>query len=145
MSRVWTTLTAAALVFASPVTASAGMDDFHWSKRPILVFAESADSQQARAQVALFRETPAKLSDRQHVVISVFGAHTVTVNGKAANRLSNRALRSQYDVPENRFAVILIGKDGGEKLRVNEVVDPARIYGLVDRMPMRRQEMRQKQ
>ena len=39
------------------------------------------------------------------------------------------------------FSVLLIGKDGGEKLRVNEVPDLQAIYAVVDAMPMRSREM----
>jgi hypothetical protein len=35
----------------------------------------------------------------------------------------------------------LIGKDGGEKLRVNDIPDLAAIYAVIDGMPMRGSEM----
>lgn len=40
------------------------------------------------------------------------------------------------------FSVVLIGKDGGEKLRRTAVVAPEELFALVDAMPMRRAEMR---
>jgi hypothetical protein len=36
---------------------------------------------------------------------------------------------------------LLIGKDGGVKLRSSEPVSVKDIFGLIDSMPMRRQEM----
>ncbi|MCV7348088.1 DUF4174 domain-containing protein [Mycolicibacterium rhodesiae] len=38
--------------------------------------------------------------------------------------------------------VVLIGKDGGEKLRVTDVPDLERIYAVIDGMPMRSNEIR---
>lgn len=40
------------------------------------------------------------------------------------------------------FALILIGKDGGEKGRWLSPIDPQTILNLIDSMPMRQSEMR---
>ena len=40
------------------------------------------------------------------------------------------------------FTFILIGRDGGEKLRSAQVVNPDKLFGLIDAMPMRKQEMK---
>jgi hypothetical protein len=39
--------------------------------------------------------------------------------------------------------VVLVGKDGGVKSR-GPTLDPAALFGEIDRMPMRRQEMRER-
>jgi len=41
------------------------------------------------------------------------------------------------------FHAILIGKDGGVKGRWDSPVDMDALFGLIDAMPMRRQEMRE--
>ena len=52
--------------------------------------------------------------------------------------------------PERRAAfwsgerILLVGKDGGVKLRSEEPVSIQRIFDLIDSMPMRRREMREK-
>ena len=40
------------------------------------------------------------------------------------------------------FTVILIGKNGGEKKRFLEPVQPAALFDIIDQMPMRRREMK---
>ncbi|MCF2499089.1 DUF4174 domain-containing protein [Dyadobacter chenhuakuii] len=40
------------------------------------------------------------------------------------------------------FTFLLIGRDGGEKLRSSEIVKPEKLFGQIDAMPMRRQEMK---
>jgi hypothetical protein len=40
-----------------------------------------------------------------------------------------------------RFEVLLVGRDGGVKLRRATLVDPAEIAALIDTMPMRRAKM----
>jgi hypothetical protein len=42
------------------------------------------------------------------------------------------------------FSVVLIGKDGGEKLRRATPLSPDELFAIVDAMPMRRAEMRER-
>ncbi|MBW4517481.1 MAG: DUF4174 domain-containing protein [Timaviella obliquedivisa GSE-PSE-MK23-08B] len=44
-----------------------------------------------------------------------------------------------------KFTVILVGKDGTEKQRSQTPIDPATIFRTIDAMPMRQQEMRDRQ
>ena len=47
--------------------------------------------------------------------------------------------RTQFGAAE--FSVILIGKDGGEKLRRKSLLTTRELFAIVDAMPMRRAEM----
>jgi len=40
--------------------------------------------------------------------------------------------------------VVLVGKDGGEKLRRGAAVDIDEIFSVIDAMPMRQREMEEK-
>ncbi|GAA4031104.1 hypothetical protein GCM10022409_14170 [Hymenobacter glaciei] len=42
------------------------------------------------------------------------------------------------------FCVALIGKDGGVKEKSRHPMQPAHLFGTVDKMAMRREEMRRK-
>lgn len=42
------------------------------------------------------------------------------------------------------FTFVLIGRDGGEKLRSAEVVSAEKLFGLIDAMPMRKNEIKEK-
>ena len=64
-----------------------------------------------------------------------------TLDGQAIDADESRRLVDQYAIGEDAFSVVLIGKDGGEKLRVNEVPDLRAIYAVIDGMPMRSREM----
>jgi len=50
----------------------------------------------------------------------------------------------EREAKQGAFTVVLIGKDGGEKLRREEGANLGEIFGLIDTMPMRRREMRGK-
>lgn len=76
------------------------------------------------------------------VVLLAASAGLMPVRAVAAE-LGDQAQRlfSQYGIGPNGFSAVLIGKDGGEKLRVNDVPDLAAIYAVIDGMPMRGREM----
>ncbi|MCO5934367.1 DUF4174 domain-containing protein [Mucilaginibacter sp. RB4R14] len=40
------------------------------------------------------------------------------------------------------FTVTLTGKDGGEKYRSSQPINLQKLYGIIDAMPMRKQEMK---
>ena len=50
----------------------------------------------------------------------------------------------RYGVEPGRFAAVLVGKDGTVKLRSDKPVEPDGLYALIDEMPMRRREMRER-
>jgi hypothetical protein len=54
-----------------------------------------------------------------------------------------RGLRKSYGVDEQNYAVLLIGKDGGVKLRREVPVTTTELFSLIDSMPMRKREMRE--
>ena len=47
----------------------------------------------------------------------------------------------KYNVATDRFTLLLIGKDGGEKFRSTKPVAIETIFRLIDSMPMRQAEM----
>ena len=51
------------------------------------------------------------------------------------------ALREQLELKPGKFSLTLVGKDGGVKRREESPVEMQEIYGLIDGMPMRKQEM----
>jgi hypothetical protein len=67
---------------------------------------------------------------------------TSTLGGQAIAADESQRLIQQFAIDANTFSALLIGKDGGEKLRVNEVPNLQTIYAVIDGMPMRAREMR---
>jgi hypothetical protein len=101
-----------------------GLIALRWEARPILVFAAEEDPRLAE-QIALLEAAEAELLARDNVVI---------IDTEPGSPLRARFLPAD-------FTVILIGKDGGEKLRRHRVVVPDELNELIDTMPMRRREM----
>jgi hypothetical protein len=51
--------------------------------------------------------------------------------------------RREFGIGRGDFAVVLVGKDGGEKLRSTEPLRSRDLLDRIDAMPMRRREMRE--
>jgi len=64
----------------------------------------------------------------------------LSLHGQGARERDVRVVREE----EGEFAVILIGRDGGEKARWTEPVAATEIWERIDAMPMRRAEMEER-
>jgi hypothetical protein len=118
---------------------------YQWKNRIAILFSPSESEcsyQSFREQLRVQREG---VLDRQLLVIHVF-------EEGGENRLGDSPL-SQKDVTELRkrfspltgiFNVVLIGKDGGVKLRQEAPITLNEIFSTIDAMPMRRQEMKER-
>lgn len=118
----------AAMAAMMPVGASAQMAplaEYMWVARPIVIFADSPLDPSVAQQVAALEARQAELDERDVVVI---------VDTEAGSDLRT-ALRPRG------FQFVLIGKDGQVKYRKPDPVSVREIIRLIDRMPMRQQEM----
>lgn len=113
-------------------------------KRPLLLFAKSRSFAPLDKQVDLLRGYRPDLEDRDMVVLSTTGSQetSATIGYVSINRGTARELRKLYKPESRGLTIILVGKDGGEKARWQQVVDPQVIFDLIDSMPIRQDEMR---
>lgn len=115
--------------------------DYHWKNRIVLVFNQE-DKRPMEQQIARFQEKSAGMQDRDLIVFritedKVIGPKSL-YGAKAAKKI-----RAKYSAEDDKFTVILIGKDGTEKLRQYEILSTDKLFATIDAMPMRRREMRQ--
>ena len=132
-------LASAALGSATAVAAE--LSDYLWEHRPLLVFAPTDSDPTLVETLSRIEASRCDFVDRDMVIGLVVTEGTSTLDGQVINADESQRLANQYAISENAFSVLLIGKDGGEKLRVNEVPDLRTIYAVVDGMPMRSGEM----
>lgn len=110
---------------------TADMDDlsqFHWKKRPVLVFADSDQDPAYIEQLDLLRARVDALQERDVVVLT-----DTDPAARGALRLKMRP---------RGFMLVLVGKDGGVKLRKPFPWDVREITRSIDKMPIRQQEIR---
>ncbi len=103
------------------------LDTLKWKNRILLVFTPASQDQNLQAQAALIEKNVQGFEDRDFRVFNV-----------VASAPDSENLLTRFQVVKSSFAVILIGKDGTEKLRTDAVIQPEKIFQLVDSMPLRR-------
>ena len=105
------------------------LSEFRWKKRPVLVFADSADDPAFIEQMELLAARPEALLERDVIVLT-----DTDPDARAPLRLRMRP---------RGFMLTLVGKDGGVKLRKPFPWDVREITRSIDKMPMRQREIRE--
>jgi len=108
------------------------LDALAWHNRVLLVFAPSEDDHRQREQHSIFIGHEAGFDERDLQVFTLIG------EGAEVSRL-----REKLHIAGQGFVVVLIGKDGGVKLRKSEPVSAEQLFRTIDSMPMRKQEIKQ--
>lgn len=115
---------------ADPLPLSAAevdIADFKWEKRPVVVFADTPADPRFVEQMRLLADRPNALVDRDVVVIT------------DTDPDAQSALRTK--LRPRGFMMVLIGKDGGVKLRKPSPWAVRELSRVIDKMPMRQQEI----
>jgi len=113
--------------------AQAELKRYRYKNRVLLVFAPSESDPNYQKQFELNKKHVAELDERDVIVVSAF-----------AGDKRFAGLRNTYNVPANAFRVLLIGKDGHTAFRSTAPAAIDMLNSLIDKMPMRRDEMRKK-
>jgi hypothetical protein len=127
---------AAVLLGAAALAAAPMVAEMQWDRRVLLVSAPSNADSALLAQPAVFVGMGQAAVERDLRLVSIAGE---TVDGAGDTAAS---LRQRYRLPDDRFAVVLLGKDGGVKLRGAAPLSAEQLIGVIDAMPMRRAEQR---
>jgi hypothetical protein len=127
---------------AQPNTLRAMRDCY----RAMLVFAPALDNPQLVQQFNELKAHAAELKTRSVLYVPIVPeGHNQPIPGSKVPtvRLSEdelAAMRHRFKVEQPDFLVILIGKDGGEKLNSRTPGKVVQLERLIDSMPMRRSE-----
>jgi hypothetical protein len=132
-------LTASA-VLAPAAAAAAELGDYLWQRRPLLLFAPAESDSRLVETVRRIEASRCDFADRDMVLGLIVTEGTSTLDGQVVDTGHVKRLLSEFGIAANTFSAVLIGKDGGEKLRVNDVPDLPTIYAVIDGMPMRSAE-----
>jgi hypothetical protein len=118
-----------------------GLDDLRWQHRVVLVFAPGSGAAQAQDRL----EQLSLQVEERDIAWFVLGDSSLDTNYPGQLEDDLRAqITDRYFTPEPaEMTIVLIGKDGGLKSRSSELNLEA-TFELIDQMPMRQAEMRQK-
>ena len=107
----------------------------------LLVFAPSDQDPRYAATRLEAQAAACQIQDRDLVIawLPLGGPSHLGDRPLAAD--AQQRLRERYRIGTDDFVVVLIGKDGGEKDRSEDIPDLKGIFSLIDSMPMRQSEM----
>ena len=109
--------------------------------RPLLIFAPGPDDSQMGIQLRILNEHAAEASQRDLVAIAL-PYHNPSPSTLQLSDAEAVEVRRRFHVTPGDFVVILIGKDGGSKLRSSKPISMPMLDRTIDAMPMRKYEMR---
>jgi hypothetical protein len=135
---VW--LTAASAVAGQ----GSGLEQYRWKSRLLLVFAPSETDSSYQDLQCRIHTRGEELAERDLVVFRLFEDGSGSVDGKPVAKDRVRSLRSRFAPRPGALTLVLVGKDGGEKLRQVDGFELQEVLDRIDAMPMRQREMRER-
>ena len=120
------------------------LKDYQWKNRLILAFSPSAENPGYRALEKEIAVRVEEVVDRDLLVFQILESGETKLGNSSLPESSGNYLREKFSIKSGTFTVLLIGKDGGVKLRREGGVELGEIFSLIDSMPMRQREMREK-
>ena len=117
------------------------LDALRWKHRILILFGPSESDPSFRLQKQDLASRDQEVIERDLMVLEILEHGESRASDRMLSEKAAEAIRNRVGVRSGRFQVLLIGKDGGVKLRSERPVPVQDILGLIDSMPMRRQEM----
>lgn len=120
------------------------LSQHEWKDRLLLVLTTENSKDLYKEQMDLFKDNIAGLEERKLEVYSVM-PDKYKKGIQAEKWMESTRLNDRYREDEKEFEVILIGLDGRVKLRQSEILSIEKLFSTIDKMPMRRNELRNKE
>ena len=120
------------------------LSSYRWKNRLLLLFSPAGSEPAYAAFHRSVTEAPLEVKDRDLIVFRIFERNPSYAGQQKLAPEDAAALRRRFNVRAGRFTVVLVGKDGGVKLVREQQATLGEIFDLIDSMPMRQQEMREK-
>ena len=123
-------------------SSSALLKRYRGKNRIILLFGENKEAALLKEQQAQAEVYRTGYDDRDLLQFQITPEQVITPQGESLGAKAASDFYARYDVSPGRFTAILIGKDGGEKLRrTDEKLGHELLFRTIDAMPMRQREM----
>lgn len=135
------------LVIASPSSFGQHMESFKafkWENRLLLLFSPASENSRFQEQLREVEKYAEAARERDLLLFSFPGISGSKQHGLQLSEEELQALREQLNIELADFCLVLIGKDGGVKLRKTVFTPFQEVMMLIDSMPMRKQEIRER-
>jgi len=108
-----------------------------------VIFTDNVDNEVYRNQIESLKNKKAGLAERKLVIYQV-RPNKWSRGLSATNWKTSKNDFNDFRQSDEPFEVVLVGLDGGVKMSKTSVLSAKELFGTIDVMPMRRQEMKKK-
>jgi hypothetical protein len=129
------------LLTIAPMLYGQNITDYQWKNRLVFLVGETIETPVMRSQLKSFLKQADALEEREILIIQLTPKEVV-VYSRAESKLSPDAIYYHLSISKDFKGVLLVGKDGGVKLKRTFEVQPEVIFSLIDGMPMRKSELK---
>ncbi|MDQ3650067.1 MAG: DUF4174 domain-containing protein [Acidobacteriota bacterium] len=131
----------ASMTAQNQLPESFNLRQHRWKNRLLITFAASVNDPEYVRQQRSLEEQHSGMAERDLIYVVVLENGASRAGESLLSSAAAESLRKNFDAQPGDFLSILVGKDGGVKMREKKAVSPAQLYPLIDAMPMRRDEM----
>lgn len=129
------------ILFFSDMALAQDLSKHQWQHRLILVISNELDQPLVQQQLSTLYSNEEGLAERK---LKIYQVLPKQFRLDQQEWQDSDQLYLQFHQNNEPFMVILIGLDGGIKLKRTELLNTNELFALIDGMPMRRAEMRRK-
>lgn len=119
---------------AAKTLQSQNLDDFQWKYRILILADTDVKQKELKTAYNLLKTKKKEWKERNLIVLFL--------NDERLFNTKQETVGHNLNLPKNYRGYLLIGKDGGIKMREAYPLEPKKIFDRIDAMPMRRAEMR---
>lgn len=114
-----------------------------WKNRVVVILTNNIKSEVFKQQLQAFHKPTKEFKERKIVSYVLLPAN-YQLGHPSKNWIINQEIFNEFKKTDKEFEVILIGLDGDVKLRETEFLSTERLFTIIDTMPMRKREIRNK-
>ncbi|MGJ3235134.1 DUF4174 domain-containing protein [Marivirga sp.] len=119
------------------------LDDFQWKNRVLIIYSNDQKSAPFEGQLAKISQNKDGYDERDLKVIILKNQKVEIWNSNEYHLLDFQQIIKEMNIDDNQaYQNLLIGKDGGVKLREDSPISNEKLFNTIDAMPMRQREMR---
>ena len=132
------------ILFLSPMLKAQDLDKYQWKNRIILIITENEGSDVLNRQLQVLKDENKGLKERKLKIFQISPGKYRECFPREKDWTT--AEKSIYELKKSNsdYEILLLGLDGGVKLRQTEILETEKLFDLIDSMPMRKAEMQRK-
>jgi len=118
------------------------LSEYKWKNRLLVVFTSSDKSNEFQNQVQELNKEIQGVNNRRLKLIHALPEKHQIILPNVSKWEDSKLYSQMREEKTSDFEIILIGLDGGVKLRQKEILKTKKLFDLIDSMPMRQAKLR---